>query len=264
VKKYFESFRTRGSGTSGVLASVCFLLFGAACGSSKPPPPAKAPDPAPATDAKEQDPPAEADPPKKEEAASGKLPTECVMKDGVCTVGKDFAKRLCQSTYVNVALALFARGTPWQRGYLTRKTEAWNAEGGASVAGFVEFDEEVLILSSRMPPKGGMVVSGTGGYQTLRWDGSCVTLQAEEVTFKRPPAPKYPRLEWRWLEDPMREALRKDSKVDEAYLAQRKECKGVTTGDVSKKCVVADQKLVDAIVEHVSNGGDVAAPQKLP
>lgn len=186
------------------------------------------------------------------------------MKDGVCTVGKEFAKRLCQSTYVNVALAMFAKGTPWQRGYLTRKTEAWNAEGGASVAGWVEFDEEVLVLNSRMPPKGGMVVSGTGGYQTLRWDGSCVTLQSEEVTFKRPPAPKYPRIEWRWLEDGMRDALRKDPKVDEAYLAQRKECKGVTTGDVSKKCVTADQKLVDAIVSHVVNEGSLPMPTKLP
>jgi hypothetical protein len=240
------------------------VLFVVACGgASKPAPQAKAPDPPPAGEAKKSDPPPETDAPAAAESSS-KIPSECVMKDGVCTVGKDFAKRVCQSTYVNVALAMFAKGTPWQRGYLTRKTEAWNAEGGASVAGFVEFDEEVLILSSRMPPKGGMVVSGTGGYQTLRWDGSCVTLQSEEVTFKRPPAPKYPRIEWRWLEDGMRDALRKDPKVDAAYLAQRKECKGVTTGDVSKKCVTADQKLVDAIVEHIEDGGEVAAPAKLP
>jgi hypothetical protein len=246
------------------LFSAFAFLLAQGCGSSpKPLVTPKPADPAPVAEAKEKDPPAEADPPAAPEA-SGKIPTECVMKDGVCTVGKDFAKRVCQSTYVNVALAMFAKGTPWQRGYLTRKTEAWNAEGGASVAGFVEFDEEVLVLSSRVPPKGGMVVTGMGGYQTLRWDGTCVTLQTEEVTFKRPPAPKYPRIEWRWLEDGMREALRKDSKVDAAYLAQRKECKGVTTGDVSKKCVTADQKLVDAIVEHVWNGGEVAAPAKLP
>jgi hypothetical protein len=240
------------------------LVAGVGCGST-PPPPAKAPDP-PSSKAesseKEKDPPAETAAPAAD--APAKIPSECVMKDGVCTVGKDFAKRLCQSTYVNVALAMFAKGTPWQRGYLTRKTEAWNAEGGASVAGWVEFDEEVLVLTSRMPPKGGMVVSGTGGYQTLRWDGSCVTLQSEEVTFKRPPQPKYPRLEWRWLEDGMRDALRKDSKVDEAYLAQRKECKGVTSGEVSKKCVTADQKLVDAIVSHVSNEGGLPEPAKLP
>jgi hypothetical protein len=244
--------------------SVVSVLFGVACGSAaKPTPPPKAPDPAPAEEAKNADPPAEAEPAAAAEAPT-KIPAECIMKDGVCTVGKDFAKKVCQSTYVNVALAMFAKGTPWQRGYLTRKTQAWNAEGGASVAGFVEFDEEVLVLFSRIPPKGGMTVSGMGGYQTLRFDGSCVTLQTEEVTFKRPPAPKYPRIEWRWLEDGMRDALRKDSKVDAAYLAQRKECKGVTTGDVSKKCVTADQKLVDAIVEHVVSGGDVPTPTKLP
>lgn len=242
------------------------VLFGVACGSAaQPAPPPKAPDPptAEAEEAKKADPPPEAEAPATAEAPA-KIPTECIMKDGVCTVGKEFAKRVCQSTYVNVALAMFAKGTPWQRGYLTRKTQAWNAEGGASVAGFVEFDEEVLVLFSRIPPKGGMTVSGMGGFQTLRFDGSCVTLQTEEVTFKRPPAPKYPRIEWRWLEDGMRDALRKDSKVDAAYLAQRKECKGVTTGEVSKKCVTADQKLVDAIVEHVTSGGEMAPPTKLP
>ena len=246
--------------------SVGSVLLGVACGSAaNPVPQPKAPDPAPAEaeEAKKADPPPEAEAPAAAEAPA-KIPKECVMKDGVCTVGKDFAKRVCQSTYVNVALAMFAKGTPWQRGYLTRKTQAWNAEGGASVAGFVEFDEEVLVLFARMPPKGGMMVSGMGGFQTLRFDGSCVTLQSEEVTFKRPPAPKYPRIEWRWLEDGMRDTLRKDSKVDAAYLAQRKECKGVTTGEVSKKCVTADQKLVDAIVEHVVSGGDVPAPTKLP
>jgi hypothetical protein len=246
--------------------SVGSVLLGVACGSAaKPAPPPKAPDPAPAEEATKAEPPAESEAPKAAEAeAPAKIPGECVMKDGVCTVGKDFAKRVCQSTYVNVALAMFAKGTPWQRGYLTRKTQAWNAEGGASVAGFVEFDEEVLVLFARVPPKGGMTVSGMGGYQTLRFDGSCVTLQSEEVTFKRPPAPKYPRIEWRWLEDGMRDALRKDSKVDAAYLSQRKECKGVTTGEVSKKCVTADQKLVDAIVEHVVSGGEVPTPTKLP
>jgi hypothetical protein len=246
--------------------SVGFALLGVACGSAaQPAPPPKAPDPPPAEaeEAKKADPPPEKEAPVAAEAPA-KIPTECVTKDGVCTVGKDFAKRVCQSTYVNVALAMFAKGTPWQRGYLTRKTQAWNAEGGASVAGFVEFDEEVLVLFSRVPPKGGMTVSGMGGFQTLRFDGSCVTLQTEEVTFKRPPAPKYPRIEWRWLEDGMRDALRKDSKVDAAYLAQRKECKGVTTGDVSKKCVTADQKLVDSIVEHVVSGGEMASPTKLP
>ena len=215
---------------------------------------AKAPAPA---EVPEQE--AKAEPPK-----PAGLPTECVMKDGVCNLPREFTKAVCQSTYLNVALALFAKGTPWQRAYMTRKTQAWNAEGGASVAGWLEFDEEVLILGSRMPPKGGMTVSGTGGYQALRWDGSCVTLAAEEVTMNRAPAPRRPRIEWRWIEDPMREALRRDEKVDAAYLAQKKECKGVSNGDVSKKCVDMDRRLVEAIVKHVESGGQVAAPQKMP
>jgi hypothetical protein len=240
-----------------------FALLTAACGSSAPSTPVKEPqnkpdDPAPAASE------APADPPAKDAPAAKGIPTECVQKDGVCTVGKDFAKRLCADVYRNVPLVMFGKGTPWQRAYLTRKTEAWNAEGGASVAGFVEFDEEVLILESRKPPKGGMQVSGAGGYQALRWDGSCVTLQSEEVTFQRPPSPKHPRIEWRWIDDNIREALRKDPKVDAAYLAQRKECKGVSSGEVSKKCVEVDGKLVDAIIEHVEDVGDLPEPVKLP
>jgi len=249
---------------SGIrLSFVLVPLSAIGCGSSAPSEPPKAPtqEDAPAKAKAES-----ADPPetKPEGASAGTIPTECVMKDGICTVGAAFAKRLCQSTYQNVALVLFAKGTPWQRAYLTRKTDAWNAEGGASVEGFVDFDEEVLILESRQPPKGGMVVSGAGGYQALRWDGSCVTLQSEEVTMTRPPHPKHPRIEWRWLDESMKTALRKDPDVDAAYLAQRKECKGVSTGDVSKKCVTLDGKLVDAIIEHVESGGELATPEQIP
>jgi hypothetical protein len=177
---------------------------------------------------------------------------------------KDFVKRLCQDTRPNVALALFSSGTPWTRAYLTRKTKAWNAEGGASVQDWLEFDEEVLILTARLPPKGGMQVSGMGGYQALRWDGSCVTLATEEVTTRRPPSPKHPRIQWRWLDEPIKEALRKSSEVDAAYLAHRKECKGVAMGEVTKKCEDADRKLVAAIIQHVSSTGGLPPPEQLP
>jgi hypothetical protein len=62
----------------------------------------------------------------------------------------------------------------------------------------------------------------------------------------------------------MREALRKDSKVEEAFQAQRKECKGVSVGDVSKKCVDADGKLGDAIIRYVEDVGGLPAPANLP
>ena len=158
---------------------------------------------------------------------------------------------------------LFQKGTPWTRGYLTRKTEAWNTDG-ASVRGFVEFDEEVLLLSAQVAPKGGMQMSGMGGYQALRWDGSCVTLQTEEVTTRKPPSPKHPRIDWRRFDDAIRDALRKDPTLNGAYLAQRRECKGVSSGDVSKKCIENDGKLVESIVRFVEETGGLPDPDKVP
>jgi hypothetical protein len=240
------------------------LLATLSCGSSKP---AEAPssEPSPKEETKaESEPAAEEKATASESVAPGKLPTECETRGDTCVLPKSFVKRLCQNPMPNVALALFSSGTPWTRAYLTRKTKAWNAEGGASVEDWLDFDEEVLLLDARLPPKGGMQVSGMGGYQALRWDGTCVTLASEEVATRKPPSPKYPRLLWRWYDDPIKEALRKSPDVDRAYLAQRKECKGVSVGEVTKKCEVADHALVEAIVAHVSGSGGLPEPEKIP
>jgi hypothetical protein len=244
--------------------SFAALVLVSACGSApvkEPETPKEAPAEAKA-DPKPSDEPAG----EKSEASTdtGKLPTACASQSDICNMPKKFVDRLCQSTYPNVALVLFSGSAPWTHGYLTRKTEAWNAEGGASKGGYVEFDEEVLLLTSHSPPKDGMQVSGAGGYQALRWDGSCVTLSSEEVTMKRPPSPKHPRIEWRFIEDGMRDALRKDSAIDEAAIAQKRECKGVSVGDVSKKCVDADNRLVEAIIKHVQSSPGLPTPAKLP
>jgi len=236
-------------------------LLSVACGSSKPEQPARSPE--------SESPKAAAEPPKSEASAPAaqvaKIPTECESKDAdFCAVPKEFVGRLCDAVRLNVALSMFQKGTPWQRGYLTRKTSAWNAEGGATEEGFLEFDEEVLLLKSKAPPKGGMQVSGMGGYQALRWDGSCVTLQSEEVTTRRAPSPKHPRIDIRYLDDGIRDALRKNQELDAAFSARRKECKGIAVGDVSKKCVELDQKLGDAIVKYVSENSDLPDPAKIP
>ena len=239
-------------------------LSATACGGGGSPP-AKAPakeaetPPEPKEDVKESG--AEPTPP-----AAATLPTACASEsNGACSMPKGFVSRLCAATFPNVALVLFGHGMPFTHAYLTRKTQAWNAEGGASVQDFLEFDEEVLILAARMPPKGGMQVSGAGGgYQAFRWNGSCVTLSSEEVTMRKPPSPKHPRIEWRYLDDGIRDGLRKDPKVDQAVSALKRECHGVSVGDVSKKCVDADGKLGDSIVQYVEDTGDLPEPAKLP
>ena len=245
------------------------LLIGlVSCGGAKPAaaPPASAPAKTGAADSTQQPEPEGEASAETEASAPATLPKQCAKTDGdKCLPDGKFVTKLCQGNFPSVALAMFQKSMPWTRGYLTRKTKAWNASGGASDTGELAFDEEVLVLRHRSADMGGMQVSGAGGgYDALRWNGSCVTLAAEELTLKLPPKAKHSKVEWRFLDDNTQEALRNDEKVDAAYKARRKECKGATMGTVSLKCVKADAKLSNVIVKYVRDGGAIPDPEKLP
>jgi hypothetical protein len=62
----------------------------------------------------------------------------------------------------------------------------------------------------------------------------------------------------------MQEALRKDEKVSTAFRDRRKECKGAFSGEVSDKCVKADNALTENIVKAVEGGIELPLPAKLP
>jgi len=248
------------------LPLALFGCLAAACGGSQPSSKSAADEERPQADA------ATGEAPSTEPSTAGPgsgsgaaVPEGCHKPSGTCLPDPKFVKRLCNSRYPSMALYLFANGSKWARGYLTRKTEAWNASGGASAGGFLEFDEEVLLLFERKADAGGMQVSGAGAsFDALRWDGSCVTLSGEEVTLQKPPASKTPKIEWRYLDDGVQQALRKNEAIDAAYLERRRECKGAVSGDVSLKCVKADAKLSDAIVAYARGGGEIPLPSTLP
>lgn len=244
---------------------VVLAALPVACGGSQPP----AAEPGPSSSAAEPEgdaKPADAEGETPEAAASGAVPKECAGKGGTCHPPKKWVDKLCAASFPGVALYLFANGSPWSRGYLRGKTKAWNASGGASDnESYLEFDEEVLVLAERKADLGGMQVSGAGAsYDALRWDGSCVTLSAQEMTLDKPPTPKNARIDWRYLDDNVQEALRGDSDVNEAFQARRKECKGATSGEVSLKCVKADDKLSATIVKAIRGGVKLPEPTKLP
>jgi hypothetical protein len=239
-----------------LLAAVSVLAVG--CSSSPPPvdpPPAPIASAPPSAPAAEEAPPPTA-PAKKE------FPTACATAGAdVCTPPTDFVERLCGSSRTDVAFAMFAKGTPWTRGYLTRDTDAWNASGGGQSHNKLVFDEEVIVLKKR--EAGGIIVGQGGGFQVLRWDGSCADLQSEELTQKHPPKAKYAQIGWRAVESKVRDAVLTDAKVNAAYDKRRKECKGATSGDVSLACVKADAALDAAIIEHVQTGGTLPPPPAL-
>ena len=245
-----------------------FLVFAvlSACGGGQAQKPAESPEPsekpAVAPAPADSKPEAKAD----TEPAPATIPTECSGSGSkLCLPDQKFTKRMCNDSYPSVGLYLFGNGNPFTHGYLTRKTQAWNAEGGASDNDYLEFDEEVLLLAERGTDKNQMQVSGAGGgYMAMRWNGSCVTLAKEEVTLDKPPAPKYAKVEWRFLDDNVQTALREDTKINTAVQARRKECKGAVSGDVSLACVKADDKLTAAIVDYLRKGGKLPVPNKLP
>src|SRR6187402_3367742 len=240
------------------------LLFLAACGGAQTPEPTApvSDSPTPAADAE----PASA-PEAKSEAPAAPLtvPTECTKSGKLCVPDQKFSKRMCNDSYPSLALYLFGNGLGFTRGYLTRKTQAWNAAGGASDNTFLEFDEEVMLLVERGGDASGMQVSGAGGgYEALRWNGLCVTLAKEEVTLDKPPAPKTAKVEWRFLDDNVQAALREDSTINAAVTKRRQECKGAVSGDVSLSCVKADDRLTQVLVDYLRKGGKVPVPSKLP
>jgi len=212
----------------------------------------------------EQAEPAQASEPKATAEPIRGVPETCARQSdqGYCLPEERFVKALCDDVHQDVALWMFREGTPWTRAYLTRKTEAWNASGGASVQGELAFDEEVLVLRERLSKEGGIQVSGAmGSYDALRWNGSCVSLMAEEITQRKPPKSLHSRVEWRWMSEPMQEALRSNEAVVETYRARRTECKGASMGTVSKKCEQLDDKLISVIVQHVRDGGKLVEPK---
>ena len=222
---------------------VLTLLALAACGAPKPPEPTAAPSngAAPAASA------ADAPPPPADPDAPLPVPSACAdTSSDVCTPPGHFVQRLCAKPNQNVALALFAKATPFTRLYLKGKVDE------------LLFDEEVLALRRHTQPKGGIQVgSGAGSYEVLRWDGSCSqAVEAEMVTKNRPAKPKTARVQWSRIDENAQSALIAGSDaVKKAHAARGKECKGAMMGDVTAACERADAQLVDGVVQYLRGGG---------
>lgn len=184
------------------------------------------------------------------------MPTACGPGDAdTCMPGTAFADRVCAASRPDVALTLFGNGSPWTRLYLRGDVDGWNAEGGGSMRARLEFDEEVIALKRRAPAGGrGIVVSDSGGYQVMRWDGNCYSLDEGELTRRRPPRAKHPGIPFRHLSEKAKGVLLENASVKAAYDKLGKECHGVTVGAVSMACEQADTAFSDGIVTAIKSG----------
>jgi hypothetical protein len=257
----------------GVRAAVLFfsaisLIFPAlgACGSSQGrgagPPPAPTVASVPDANAETEESPSGP------AAATGPvaIPVECHGPGTPCTANPAWVRKLCADLYPDVALYLFRKESPFSHGFITRKTKAVNASGGVTSGDeWLAFDEEVVVLVQRKAG-GAIQVSGSeGGYDALRVDGSCVTLDSTELTFSQPPKAKYANVQWRSLGEDIQDALKANSTIFDAYVARKRECKGAYSGDVSKKCMDLDAKLNRLILDGLKSGSlELPEPAKRP
>jgi hypothetical protein len=203
------------------------------------------------------------------------LPTACgaegTLKDTkLCMPERGYANKLCGGIYPEVALGLFAKGTPFTRIYLAGDIEAWNASGGRTHRAKLAFDEEVLVLGKHgAAASGGIVMTGAqASFDVLRWDGTCVSVMEGEITTRRPPAPKPADVSFSRLEETTRRALLATPKIKATYDALGKACGAVSssnaTGAEQKACERADKAFSRAIVDAVRSGATLPAPGRRP
>jgi hypothetical protein len=203
---------------------------------------------------------------KAEEPAA--VPTTCgadgAIKDTkLCMPDRAYAKKLCGGIYPEVALGLFAKGSPFTRIYMAGDVDAWNASGGLTHRAKLAFDEEVLVIGKHEASGGGGIqMTGTqSSYDVLRWDGTCVSVMAGEITTRRPPAPKPAEVPFSRLEEVTRRALLAAPKVKAAHEALGKACSTVSCAAEKKACDKADKAFSLAIVDAIRAG---AAPLPSP
>ncbi len=199
-------------------------------------------------------------------AASRSLPSECQLLAGLCLPPRDFVRRLCQGAYTGVAFHLLEKRSPFSRGYIrVREVHSVNALGGPTSDAKLTFGEEVLILTRTMDGgPGQMQVSGMGGYDVLRWDGTCANLADGELALRPPTTPRAAPLEWRYIDENIQTALLQDEGVRSARQAQRKHCHGVSLGPRSAACVKAEDQLNARIVLAVRSGMELPPLLSVP
>ena len=199
---------------------------------------------------------ASADAPAPTDKVALDLPTQCAVGPHRCVPPARFVRALCQRTAPEVALAMFKKGTPWTRAYMRLDRELWFAGKKLSSPVLAPRGEELLILREHA---GSGVVVGGGSYDALRWNGTCVSVVADEVTLRSPTAVEVATIKWKYLPDATQDSLLENTVIKSSYRTRMKQCRA-SGGDA---CDRAERELSQRIAAHVRDGGPIAEPSLL-
>jgi hypothetical protein len=189
------------------------------------------------------------------------LPTQCVEGEGaVCTLPADFGARLCAGAYPEVALHLFAPKTPWKRVYLQKSFQAWHV-GGRGEMRELRAGEEVLVVKT-----GRGDLTGGQAFDVLRWDGTCVSLMEDELSFRKPPSAAPANIPWKRLEPEFQSAFAEEKHIEGLRVNQAKLCDDPAADKEPRrsKCELARRQLSQAIAHSVAKGKALPALRAVP
>jgi hypothetical protein len=181
-----------------------------------------------------------------------------------CSAPPSVVKKLCErASSPETALYMFQKDSPWKRIYVNRDLDAWYAGGhaacGHSAKSTLTLDEEVIVLSHGANGSGVMV--GSGGFDVMRWNGSCVSVSPEEVSKKPPRTPTRANIPWQILDNKVRDALLADETIAAADKNRRKICRDdIMSGTKSTRCAKATDALSRAVAEAIGKGRVSVAP----
>jgi len=240
------------------------LTLASACGTTQPVP-TTAPSPEASSTATPAAGPLVNSPPPVAEESAHALPTSCVG-DPICTPSKDFADRICSGSYPDAALYLFAPKTPWKRAYLRRAFQAWYV-GGHGDMRELHTSEEVLILTVRQGSGEGIQIGGGGrAFDALRWDGTCVSLMEDEISFQKPPGAVPANISWKALDPNFQAAFAEEKGIEALHVNQVRLCDNPQADKEPQKtkCAIAREQLSLAIAQSVGRGKTLPALASIP
>lgn len=197
-----------------------------------------------------------------EEAPPPTLPTSCTTGSD-CSLPSAFGERLCRGSYPEVALHLFAPKTPWKRAYLRKSFQAWHV-GGRGEMRELRTSEEVLVVSEKAGAGAGLGMGGA--FEVLRWDGTCVSLMEDELSFHKPGGAVPANIEWKKLDGPTKSALDGEREIVELRNAWTKTCDGPSAEREPgrSKCELALRRFSLAIAQSIGRGKVLPPPASLP
>jgi hypothetical protein len=168
-----------------------------------------------------------------------------------CFPDERYRAWLCDESGPGTAVSLFRKGSPWVRAYVARDLESWDPTRPHAQKTHLALDEEVVVLHPNKAHSDVMVVGATNAHgwssvDAVRSDGTCVSLMADEITAKRPPAPKHAPLAWEKLDDHTRSAWLALPDVRKRVELMTHAC----ASGGGQGCTKAKVRVIDAIVAH--------------